>query len=277
VVVGVLEDLPGHYVGESDFRAVRVIFHRIGGEWTAFPTQCEDQQSLKALTKSYPAEVNWTIALNGRDVGSLKTHVPDDFAWYSEIGIEKILDSGPVPTIGKQSQQYSGWNGTPVYRPLVAVSKPNFSDPDDWKRAQLTPGQVAKLRLNFRKKFPKVSNCVNPEANLPKPWKYRDDDIRMGSTYSSANHWGLAELNLAGYACDGPIDDGGPFDSQWYIVNPTGDVRYLGSGMWLVDAGDYDNDGKSEVLFAVSGYDEGGYRLYYADFRKSAKFLFNYH
>jgi hypothetical protein len=47
--------------------------------------------------------------------------------------------------------------------------------------------------------------------------------------------------------------------------------------MWLVDAGDYDGDGKSEVLFAVDGYDLGGYRLFYRDFSRSSEFLFSYH
>ena len=67
------------------------------------------------------------------------------------------------------------------------------------------------------------------------------------------------------------------FRTEWYVVEPTGMVSFLNSNMWLVDAGDYDGDGKSEVLFAISGYDEGGYRLYYSDFGRSAEFLFGYH
>ena len=47
--------------------------------------------------------------------------------------------------------------------------------------------------------------------------------------------------------------------------------------MWLVDAGDYDNDGKSEVLFSIAGYDRGGYELFYDDFQKHASFEFGYH
>jgi len=46
--------------------------------------------------------------------------------------------------------------------------------------------------------------------------------------------------------------------------------------MWLVDAGDYDNGGKSEVLFAIDGYNMGGYRLFYDDFSRSAEFRFYY-
>ena len=47
--------------------------------------------------------------------------------------------------------------------------------------------------------------------------------------------------------------------------------------MWLVDAGDYDNDGKSEFLFCIDQYNRGGYKLFYDDFKKRAVFQFNYH
>ncbi len=47
--------------------------------------------------------------------------------------------------------------------------------------------------------------------------------------------------------------------------------------MWLLDAGDYDGDGKSEVLFAIDGYDLGGYRFFYQNFNKSAEYVFAYH
>ena len=54
-------------------------------------------------------------------------------------------------------------------------------------------------------------------------------------------------------------------------------MRFLGSRMWLVDAGDYDNDGKSELVFSIDDYNRGGYRLFYDDFSRSAKFEFGYH
>ncbi len=277
LVLGVLEDLPGHYSGEPNFRAIRVLFQKVGEGWRVFPTEAKDQQSLKSLTKSYPGEINWTIAFDGKDLGHLTSRVPDDFAWYSEVGLEKITSPGQVPTVGKQSVKYSGWSDVPVYRPLVAVSNPNFRDPQGWEPAHLSPQQVAKIRTSFRNKFPKVSNCKNPDENVARPWKYQDDDIQVNTAYASEDHWLLVELSLQNYACDGPVEDGGPFVPQWYVVEPTGMVSFLNSNMWLVDAGDYDGDGKSEVLFAISGYDEGGYRLFYSDFGRSAEFLFGYH
>lgn len=47
--------------------------------------------------------------------------------------------------------------------------------------------------------------------------------------------------------------------------------------MWLVDAGDYDSEGKSELLFTIAGYNRGGYELFYDDFNKHVTFEFHHH
>ena len=44
-----------------------------------------------------------------------------------------------------------------------------------------------------------------------------------------------------------------------------------------VGAGDYDNDGKSELVFSIDDYNRGGYKLFYDDLSRSAIFEFNYH
>jgi hypothetical protein len=42
IKLGILEDLPGHYAGQSHFRAVRVVFQQEGREWRAYPSDCRD-------------------------------------------------------------------------------------------------------------------------------------------------------------------------------------------------------------------------------------------
>lgn len=46
--------------------------------------------------------------------------------------------------------------------------------------------------------------------------------------------------------------------------------------MWLVDAGDYANDGKTEVVFAIDRYNLGGYEIVSVDFTKHAIFQYGY-
>jgi hypothetical protein len=276
IILGVLEDLPGEYSGESDFRAVRAIFRKIGDGWQAFPTKTQSYLDLKTLPISYPKEMTWTIAFDGRNLGRITSQTLSHFNFYSEIGIEQITSHSQIPTVGKKSLDYGGFSHTPVYRPLVAVSQPNFFDPEQWKPAHLSPILVAAARKQFRNQFPKVSNCKNPEENVLRPWKYQDEDIHETRAYSSKNGWSLIELNLTGNACDG-FQGQDAYFGQWYVIDPLGKVKYLGTNMWLVDAGDYDNSGKSALLFSIDGYNAGGYRLFYQDFTQSAEFSFHFH
>jgi hypothetical protein len=101
-----------------------------------------------------------------------------------------------------------------------------------------------------------VLNCKNREGNEAKPWPYRDQDIEIRKTYLSKQAWTLASVQLTGWRCDGPTEDtaassegDNAFALRWYAVEPKGAISLVGAGIWLVDAGDYDNDGKSELVF----------------------------
>ena len=177
VVLGVLEDFPGEYAGEPDFRAVRAVFKKIGADWQALPTRTSSYHDLETLPTSYPREMTWSVAFDGRNLGAITSRTPPRFKFYSEIGIEQITSDGPIPTAGKRSAEYGGFTGTPAYRPLVAISQPNFSDPEQWKLGQLSSTLIASVRQQFRSKFPKATNCKNPDENVPRPWRYRDEDI----------------------------------------------------------------------------------------------------
>jgi hypothetical protein len=275
VVLGVLEDVPGVYAGESNSRQVRVAFRKVGQEWEAFPSSCPNQSCLKTISSQYPNEVVWTISFDGRNLGQVTGQTPKEFNYYSRVGLQQIKNSGPVPTIGKRSTEYGGFTDASVYRPLVANSQPYFKDPESWKPTQPTADLVKLLRQHFRQKFPTVVNCVNPDENVGRPWPYRDEDIRILKAYVSRDAWAVARLRLEEYRCDGPADD--PFVDQWFAVSPGLEVQFLGAAMWMVDAGDYDNDGRSELVFSIDDYNRGGYEIFYDNFKKHATFKFSYH
>ena len=113
------------------------------------------------------------------------------------------------------------------------------------------------------------------EARNAAAWAYPDASIRLRKAYASNQRWQIAQVQLEGYRCDGPPDPA--FWYQWFAVAPDQQVRFLDTSGWLIDAGDYDNDGRSELVFAVGGYNRDGYRLFYDDFKRSATFEFSYH
>ena len=64
---------------------------------------------------------------------------------------------------------------------------------------------------------------------------------------------------------------------HWFIVDRSGAAKFLGSDLLLVDAGDYDGDGRTELVFRKSGYDYDGYVLFFDGFARSAEFGWSYH
>lgn len=275
LILGVLEDVPGVFAGQSDVRAVRVVFQKRGQEWQAFPSDCRDQACLKTLPSEYPDKVTWTVTFDGRTIGHLSARTRKEFQLYAYAGLQDIVTAGSVPTVGKKSEEYGGFAGAAVYRPLVTTSQPFSGDPQRWERSQLPPAAAAEVHQAFRGKFPHVTNCKNPDEDIAKPWEYRDEDIALTRVYGSRDGWFLVQTTLQPYRCDGPPDDA--FVDQWFVLTPKREIRWLGKAMWLVDAGDYGNDGTTELVFAIDGYDLGGYELFYDDFKKHATFEFSYH
>lgn len=63
-----------------------------------------------------------------------------------------------------------------------------------------------------------------------------------------------------------------PRHDPWFVVDTKRPAAYLDSGTWLVDAGDYDSEGRPELVFSINRYNRGGYEIFYNDFKKRAVF-----
>jgi hypothetical protein len=275
--LGVLEDHAGNYSGQPNFRCVRAVFQKVGDAWKPLPWEVKNYKDLQSAPAKFPVEVTWTIAFDGKDIGQVTARTPTKFEFYSLIGMESITSNGPVPTIASRSESFSGFEGGAVYRPLIAVSQPNFTDPDRWKRSKLPAETVAALRKRFHERFPHAENCSSPEDNNARAWLYDDKNIEIDDSYTSKSGSTIASLSLNDYRCDGPPGDGGPFGANWFVVDERGNIRFLDSGLWLVGAGDYDNDGESELVFAIGRYDLGGYEIFSDSFARHATFQFSFH
>jgi hypothetical protein len=270
VFVGILDDAREEMVnwkpGVAKNRVVRPAFER-----TALGWENTDETPL-------PAHINWTVAFDGRNLGSIETETGED----GFTAIHKIL-SPPrdVPSVGQPSQQFAGIMGmgaeTKFHRPLVVVSQPNFRDPDGWKRARLPDNIAAAVRAAFRREYPHVDRCKD-ETIVEPDWEFPDSALSFPSAYASNKNSFLAEADIDSGDCGWIDQPDQPESGPWFFVSNDGNVKRVGSFMSLLDAGDYDNDGKSEFIFFLSqGENTGGFALFDASFKKQISMLWHYH
>jgi len=277
VIVGIMEDdrleLVNWKEGPSKNRVILPLFEKKGNEWIRAVQQLE--------------ELQWTIAFDGKKLGVIHSHPVEKASSYLGKTFPHIPEPKPgqLLIIGKPSENFCGWLNTAVNRPLILVSKNNFGDPDQWKPFQPSGDQAKLFRSVFRAENPKVTNCDENENPLPGPWKYEDSAIRITQSYRSKDGDSLAEMFLEGGRCG---INPGSFAQQLFLIKADKSaVRIVIKGsdpenfgnpsLTLVDAGDYDADGKSELIFFLSGYNEDGYALFYDSFRKSVHWTWNYH
>jgi hypothetical protein len=268
-----LEDTQGTSSEVKNFRSVRAVFFKAGSDWKPFPADCISEACLRKLETDFPRETNWTIAFDGHKIGDVRTCIPAEIDTYSRVGQQQIVTAGPkgrVPTIGLRTKEFAGFMDDPVFRPLVAISEPNVRDPDVWKPAPLDAAATAAIRSEFRKKYPKITDCEVEELR-----DYSDQDLKFLKSYTAKSGWHLVLTSLTG--CDISDLRGDGLDLEWFTIDPAGAVHYLHGNMRFVDAGDYDNSGHSQLLFMIDDYNRGGYRLYYDAFQKSAVFEYTFH
>jgi hypothetical protein len=276
IFLGALEDVTTNTSPRRHFFGVRVLFQKQGDQGQALPNDCSNESCLKDSPSKYPAEMRWNVGFDGRPLGTVTGRTPKEFLLYAHVGLQDIPNTQRVPTIGKSSMQFGGFAEEALFRPLVANSKPFLQDPDAWK--PLHPGKdlVTLVRGSFSRKYPKLCKQTADETDL-EPLPYKNQGIQIVKAYVSNKRWRIAQVHLEGAIDCDDTEAGFAMDDPLFVITPDNIVRYLTSEVWLVDAGDWDNDGTSELLFSINRYNRGGYQLFYDHFQKQVSFEFSYH
>jgi hypothetical protein len=214
----------------------------------------------------------------GRSLGALVSVDPgfsSPHAWtYSRDHLETVISGRRVPRVGNSARAFSGWCDPPSVRPLVVVSDTNFRDPQRWRRFAPDDSYRHTLFRRLQVVVNRVIKCSSPE-DTGTVWHHGPSDLTYSKSYvdTLGNRLIALGLNPQSSHCDGP--PGPQWSPHWFVIGA--DTSYLGAEMELVDAGDYDADGQSEVLFWHSGYSEDGYSLFFQQFRKRTDFFWTYH
>ena len=206
--------------------SVRVAFRFQDGQWSAMPQDAPDFEALSSIAKQYPDHLAWTIALDGKKLGTVNSVRPPVYSRYADIGLQELTPDSNPPRIRQGAAAFATWMGAQPVRPLAAISQPNSSDPDRWKPfVPPAPEQASKA-------------------------------------YCSAT----GDVLLAFRA----------HPSVWFLVRKGVNTR-IGGDLTLLDTGDYDGDGASEVIFQSSGYNRDGYILFHPRDGSKQEFHWSYH
>lgn len=261
IFVGVLEepqcaqDTPG-----TPSPALRPLFVQRETGWTAVGPLANSATTLDGI--------EWSLALDGKQVGSVRTAT----AATAALPVLALADGQKAAEIGNRQARFEGWCGTPTRRPLAASSAGHTADPDRWKPFQPDPTMKAALFKHFTALAGPAQNCSG-ETLVPLP--YTAADLVVAGGYEDRNGRRLVGLALdsAINTCDGPPDDA--WKSQWFVVGET--VKSIGAELSLVEAVDFDADGRSELLFWHSGYNQDGYVLLDDTLTQTTPLLWSYH
>ena len=282
VYVGILDDAREHaWHGKADADELRLVmpaFEKAGTEW-------------HSISSFSPLEMKWTISFDGKDLGEIETHANTEEGGADELSSPEsrakqsiVTRAASVPVVGKPSRNFTGASFLvglkTVHRPLVAVSKPYYRDPDGWKRTQLPEKIAALVRTGFRDHYPHVDRCEQ-EAVVEHDWKYPDSAVTLPNAYTSNKNSFLVAVRLNAGDCGWggrPDDPADPWVLQWFLVAPDGNVHRVGGFEELLDAGDYDNDGRSEIIFfsTRSEHSDAYDLLYGDDLQKRATLVIGY-
>jgi hypothetical protein len=275
LVLGILEQLSSaqqlrleREYGPVGKAIVRVAFAKRDGRWQSLGSEVGGLAALAAATDRFPRRLGWTVAFDGRAQGHLASATPARWQAYSDIGLQLIEGGKDAWRIGQPSADFAPWDADgPVYRPLVVVSQPNVADPDRWQPAPLPAGYVAAA-------LPALRTAVADEEGAP---AFRSGDVAVFKAYRSTAGERLFALSLRPALFPAAAVPGAPASPHWFVAgSPNAAPRFLGSEMILIDGGDYDADGRSELLFMEAGYNRGGYRLFFDNLRDSVEFGWSY-
>lgn len=281
IYVGFLDDAREEMVnwkpGIAHQRVIRPAFEKTRLGWRS------------VASSSVPPRMKWTIAFDGKNIGQVESQaepskgsVEEPESGYLTLVQSIVTPNAALPTIGGPSQQFAGIMAIgpiKVRRPLIVVSKPNFRDPDGWKRVTRLPDKTADLvRSAFRRDYPHVDRCGNEEDVLERDWKFPDSALDVSVAYASNKHSFLVEGRLNAGVCGYVDDPGDPLSRPWFFVSADDSVRRIGSFLSLLDVADYDNDGRTELVFFLSQPENtDGFVLFDASLQKQASLTWHYH
>jgi hypothetical protein len=218
--------------------------------------------------------VRWSICLGPTLLTSLDGRAAPSFEHYGDVGLQRPIRVTAPLNVGQPSKRFSGFDSSPVSRPLVATSWDSCATPDGWTNVAAPPPDVQARAIAA---LPDPGGSARGAASYEWPATFRGPDARwiveVGRSWADWSDRrvvfirpsgvtvarGEANSHLGRQGKDGALQPGS--------IHPE----------LVVDVGDWNGDGRVEVLTKFEMYDLDGYILLSADGEPLATFDWFYH
>lgn len=245
--IGVLEDWPAKDPKKADqpvsYEArVRPLFVKVDrGPWQPAP-QPGDKEPVATLPKSF----SWDVCFSGRGEGSLTASLSDVEPPSPPYAL-RAEDRAPWRT--RRSLDYAGWISEPVYKPIILSSSLNSSckDPEKWK---MGTGDKARQHMSKMIEIAKAE-LEKHDPNL----KLNEATAKVPKAWGTQKHGRFAVLRAK--TVGSPTKD----VSATFYIGESG-PQFIGFDAMMIDAGDFDSDGVTEVVFKQRSEKKDIYSLY---------------
>ena len=270
IVLGILEDLQCE---ETSRVAARLMFVNVEGRWIAMNDEYYAPKGIPLAT------LQWHVASFGKPMGTIALRDAD--ASVSQVNSRDKLYDPPVkkavPTVPNAEGEYRGWCDAPAVKPLVLSSGAMVADPENWEPFTPGAGYREKLYTPVKLVIGRFKAMTCPKRGGPYyPLEYGPADLIIYKGYRSSAGRELISIgiNRELIRCELPVL--AEWTGNWFLLE--GDsIEHLGNQMELVDAGDYDEDGHSDLLFWTSGYNRDGYVLVYNRLGQKVEYVWDYY
>ncbi len=248
----------------STKKIVRVLFMKSGDRWISMCDSVVKQQM-------YPKSSKWYIAFDGRKLGHFSSKMEPlrwkNYSWTFPRDAHHLPVQKNLPTVGKPTSEFAGEPGGQYPRPLIVVSKDNCKDPERWKPFIPPKHLVDSLIPLYWNTKGRRSITGKVEA-MKSYCSNKNDALIQLATHRRTSAWFYVSN-------DGFICNLTKLMDKKYELDEFGDDDE--SSASLVDAGDYDGDGQSEIIFFVSRYVQDGYVMFFDNCSSIADFTWIYH
>ena len=205
IYLGVLEPPLDKTKGEFHVR-VAFLFH--DQQWSAMPDHDDDASKAGGKVPDQGLvddRATWQKTRRGDHCAAARL-------WLSDVGLEGLAAGSIPPAIAGRCGVVQDWMGAAPDWPLVAISAPNYLDPDQWKPFDVPAEMRERAATAFKQKIALDLNCNGKPTRA-----YPASALQIhGKAYRSANGDVFIAMNPHPKLnrCQGPPGD--EWDSVWF-------------------------------------------------------------